>query len=112
MTYKETVNISKKVFDKVNKLLEIESFEDMTDAQMREAGAHEDDCKNIYCVIFEDGCGITYDLCSGQNNYWDDVIFSSVEFGDSPVECTFELGDIELNENGNTYIVHINVEGE
>lgn len=111
MRYEETINISKEEFEKVNRLLEIPSLEEMTDKELMAAGANTNVHKNIYYVKFADGCAITYDLCSGNSNYWDDIIFSS-ELGDSMVDCTFELDDLEIEDEGNTYVVHINIEGE
>lgn len=111
MKYEETISISKSEFERINRLLDIYSLEEMTDKELMAAGANTNVHENVFYVRFEDGCAITYDLCSGDINYWDDVIFSS-KFGDSIVDCTYEFGDIEIEDEGNTYIVHINIEGD
>lgn len=108
MRYEETVNISKEEYEKINRLLEIESLETMTDDELLAAGANTHVCKGIYGVVFEDGSSLRYDLCSGTVNYWDDVVFSN-DTGDYVLDCTYEFSDIELEIEGNTYIVKINI---
>ena len=106
MIYTETVYIKKTEFERINRLLAIESLEEMTDSELLKAGANTDYHEGIFGVVFEDGCSLTWDLCSGQTNYWDDVIFRGDD-GDLLVECAFELNDIELKINNNTYIVKL-----
>ena len=109
MKYEETINIPKSEYERINRLLAIESLEEMTDEQLRAVGANTDVHEGVYGVTFEDGCMLRYDLCSGFSNYWDDVLFVNGESEYVP-ECTFELDDFELKINENTYVVHLNIQ--
>ena len=108
MKYEETVFIKKEEYEKINQLLEIESLEEMTDNELLAAGANTHVCKGVYGVVFDDGSSLQYNLCSGASNYWDDVIFSN-DVGDYVLDCTYEFGDIEVEIDGNTYSVKLNI---
>ena len=106
MTYTETVEMPLKEYEKINRLLSINSMEEMTDEQLLNMGANTDVCIGVFGVKFDDGSTLTYDLCSGTTNYWDDVVWSKDGY-DTVLECTFELDDIEFEIDENTYIVKI-----
>lgn len=109
--YKERVNIPPATLGRVNQLLDIESLEEMTDQQLLDAGANTDQCEGIFGVTFDDGSSLNYDLCSGQSNYYDDVVWTSADGNrDVVLECTFELDDIEFDIDGVQYVVTINHE--
>ena len=94
--------------DRINKLLSIESLEEMTDEELSVVGAEKDSCFGVYCAAFEDGSEITFDLCSGQHNYYDDVVWHSND-GSCEVnfDCEFELGSLEVEVFGDQYKVII-----
>lgn len=107
--YKEAIRIPTKQIERVNRLLDIESLEEMTDQQLLDVGANTDQCEGIFCVTFDDGSSLNYDLCSGQTNYYDDVVWTSSDGSrDVVLECSFELDDIEFDVDGVRYIVTIN----
>jgi len=106
--HKEIVRISENEFNRINRLLEIESLEEMTDDELIEQGANTDVCEGIFCVKFDDGSSINFDLCSGQHNYWDDVVWTSADGKEDIVfDCVYELDDIVVEINGELYIVEI-----
>jgi hypothetical protein len=110
MKHVATVSIKKSEFDRVNRLLSIRSLSEMSDSQLIEAGANTDRCEGILFVTFDDGSSLNYDLCSGQENYFDDVVWTSSDGkSDICLECTFELSDIEFEAMGEEYIVRLNV---
>ena len=100
------VQISQSEFDRINYLLAIDSLSEMTDAELRACGANTDECEGIFYVNFDDGSALSYDLCSGQENYFDDVTWHSSD-GDWDVcmDCTYELGSIEFEADGEEYVV-------
>lgn len=103
------MNIDQEVFDRVNRLLDIDSFELMSDEDMLDAGVHTDWNEGIFAVPFDDGSCLTYDLCSGQSNYYDNVVWTSADGKRSAVlDCTFELADIGFSIDGTQYFVKIN----
>lgn len=107
--YKERVNIPPATLERVNRLLDIESLEEMTDQELLDTKANTDQWEGIFYVTFDDGSSLTYDLCSGQSNYYDDVVWTSADGSrDVVLECTFELDDIEFDIDGVKYIVSIN----
>lgn len=112
MTYTETVKISKDEFDRITRLLSIESLEEMSDEEMERVGAEVDYWENIFYVKFKDGSSLSWDLGSGGHNYYDDVVWHSNDDSRNDVfpDCTYELSDIELYIGDDTYIVKIELE--
>ena len=98
-------------FERINRLLALPYFDEMTDEEMRKAGAHPHRCEGIFAVTFMDGSQFSYDLCSGSENYFDDMLFFN-KFGEPySVECDFELDkQILITDNGNEYIINIILE--
>lgn len=106
--HEETVRIPVKEFDRINRLLAIESLEEMTDTELIEQGLNTDYCEGIFHVEFDNGASINFDLCSGQHNYWDDVVWTSAdEKTDIVLDCEYELDDIEVEIESELYIVKI-----
>jgi hypothetical protein len=106
--YREKVNLDLKEVERINSLLAIESFEEMTDQELLDVRADTDTCEGIFSVKFDDGSTLNYDLRSGQHNYYDDVVWTSPDGArDVILECTFELDDIEFEVDGTTYEVVI-----
>ena len=108
IVHEETVYIPISEFDRINRLLAIESLEDMADDELLEQGANTDTCEGIFHVEFDNGASINFDLCSGQHNYWDDVVWTSADGKYGVVlDCDYELGDIEVEIDSELYVVKI-----
>lgn len=106
--HEATIHIPASEFNRINRLLSIESLEDMTDNELLEQGANTDCCEGIFHVEFDNGASLNFDLCSGQHNYWDDVVWTSSDSQrDIVLDCDYELGDIEVEINSELYIVHV-----
>lgn len=108
MKYETTVKLSGKLIDKVRNLLSIDDFDDLTEEEMKEIGALEDDYEGVYYAEFDDGSYVDFGIASGQRNYYDDVIWHDPEdksciFFDS----LFELDDLEFDAQGNEYYIKI-----
>lgn len=102
------VQISASEFDRVNKLLAIKSLEEMTDSELLAQGANTDICEGIFYVEFDNGASLNFDLCSGQSNYWDDVVWMSADGETSVIlDCAYELDDIEVEIDSELYVVKI-----
>ena len=102
------VYIDKDEFDRINRLLAIESLEEMTDSELIEQGANTDVCEGIFYVKFDNGASLNFDLCSGQHNYWDDVVWINADkTRDVILNCEYELDDIEVEIENELYIVKI-----
>lgn len=109
--HEATVSISREEFDRINRLLAIPSLEEMTDEELLKQGANTDVCEGIFYVEFDNGATMTIDLCSGQSNYYDNVVWtSSDETHEVVLDCSYELDDIEVEIDGELYIVNIEVE--
>ena len=89
-------------------MLRINDLGSYTDAQLLRLGANTDYCEGIYEAEFSDGSKMCFDLCSGQHNYFDDVVWRSPN-GDCDVtlDCEYILDDIEVEISSNIYIVEI-----
>ena len=102
------VYISKEKFDRINKLLAIESLEEMTDSELIEYGADTDVCEGIFYVEFDNGTSLNFDLCSGQHNYWDDVVWTSADRTRYvTLDCEYAIDDIEIKIENELYIVKV-----
>ena len=114
MIYEETVKLPKEMFDRINRLLAIEDLEEMTDDELLAAGANTDQHEGIYSVRFDDGSTMNYDLCSGQTNYYDDVVWTSPDGSrDVVLECAFCLNLVdEVEIGGNVYLVRIELDDD
>ena len=111
MKHTATVKLEKSDIDRIRRLLDIPSLSDLTDDELRDMGGFTDATEGVFSVRFDDGSTLNYDLCSGQENYYDDVVWTSPDGSrDVVLECTFELDDIEFDVDGETYEVKI-VEG-
>lgn len=108
IVHEETVTISTSEFDRINRLLAIESLEDMTDSELLAQGANTDYCEGIFHVEFDNGASLNFDLCSGQHNYWDDVVWTSADGqSDIVLDCEYELDDIEVEIDEELYIIKV-----
>lgn len=108
MTYIEYVTIKQTEIDRINALLAIENMEDMTDEELRAAHANTHHWEGVYCVTFLNGATLNYDLCSGSVNYFDDIVWTSPDGSvDALLDCEYELDDIEIKIDGDTYIVKL-----
>lgn len=106
--HEESIYITASEFDRINKLLAIESLEEMTDSELLDIGANTDCCEGIFYVQFDDGSTMNFDLCSGTHNYWDDVVWTSRDGKtDIVLDCEYELDDIEVELYGELYVVKI-----
>ena len=104
----ETVHIPAEEFDRVNRLLDIDSLEELTDAELAEQGADTNHIEGVFHVTFDDGSSMNFDLCSGSCNYWDDVVWTSADGKcDIILDCGYELGDIEVEIESELYIVRV-----
>lgn len=109
--HETTVHIAASEFERINRLLAIECFEDMTDRQLLEQAVKTDSCEGVFHAEFDDGSSIDFDLCSGQNNYWDDVVWRSPDGShDVMLECAYKLDGIETEIEGELYIVKLSVD--
>lgn len=106
--YEETITIPASEFNRINRLLAIESLEEMTDSELIEQGANTDYCEGIFHVEFDNGTSLNFDLCSDQHNYWDDVVWTSADGKtDIILDCEYELDDIEVEIESELYVVKI-----
>ena len=106
--HEETIRLTSSEIDRINKLLAIKSLEEMTDEELIKYGANTDCCEGIFCVKFDNGASINFDLCSGKHNYWDDVVWTSADGKkDVVLDCEYEFDDIEVEIDSELYIVNV-----
>lgn len=106
--HKIIIRISEDEFNRINRLLAIDSLEEMTGSELLTQGANTNCCEGIFHVEFDNGASINFDLCSGSHNYWDDVVWTSADgTRDVVLDCEYELDDIEVEIENELYIVKI-----
>lgn len=108
--HEATVTMPRWKVNRINRLLAIESLEDMTDSELIEQGANTDQNEGIYLVTFDDGSSLRFDLCSGQSNYWGDVVWTSPDRSyEVDLDCAFKIDDIEVEIDFELYIVKLQI---
>lgn len=108
--HEATVSISRSEVERINRLLAIESLENMTDDELIQQGANTHYNEGIYSVVFDDGSSMNFDLCSGITNYWDDVVWTSPDGSrDIILDCGYEIDDIEVKIDSELYIVRLDI---
>lgn len=106
-----TVHITSDEFTRINRILAIESVEDMTNEELLAQGAIPHRNEGIYYAEFDDGSYITFDLCYGSHNYWDSVVWTNRDGSvDVVFDCAYELGNIEAEIESELYIVKIAID--
>lgn len=94
-TYISEMEISRKDFDRINRLMEI-NFDDIDEngdlipamaKLVDELDARPDTMPYSFYFEFEDGSIIYIDICSGSHNYYDNCILESV---DGLSDCLFD----------------------
>lgn len=110
--HKTVVSLPQAEFARINRLLSIPSLEGLSAKELEEMGAAKNTCEGIFCAKFDNGSVLNFDLCSGSNNYWDDVVWRSAdETTDITFDCDYELtNSIEFEVNGELYVVTIVLE--
>ena len=108
--YEEKVHINKELVHRIKRCLEVTNIEDMSDEELSAWKYKRDSRESIYDVEFKDGSRLIWDLCSGTNNYYDDVtmLFPDKTFAD--LDCVYEFDDIEVDTDVATYIVKLVIE--
>ena len=104
----KAISLTQKDFDRINRLLSYEDLESMSDEEKEKLECKQDSSEYVFGVEFDDGSSLDWWLCSGTNNYYDNVIFSQM-FSDNFInlDCVFELDDIEVEAGNDIYRVVI-----
>jgi hypothetical protein len=107
-TYVATTKISRKLFNRINRLLNEIDFDDDSlrmNNLIRELDAAEDSYLTGFEWNFPDGSRITIDIHSGQHNYYDDAIWHNAdETVDTLFDCSYTLDEENEFCIENTYI--------
>jgi len=108
LIYKTTVYIPSGTIERVNSLLCALSFKDLSEKEISKYKFRTNSCETIFNVKFEDNSTLTYELCSGDSNYYDNVVWRSADGIEETIECSFRLfNEIEIEINSNKYIVNL-----
>lgn len=112
MKYVEVVDIERSEYDRINRLLSIESILDLSDEQCREIGANTLSTEGVLFVEFEDGSTLNFDLRSDNGRYYDDVVWTSPDGSEDIIlDYEYAIDDIEFEWNGDEYFVKLNIMG-
>lgn len=98
-TYVATTKISRKQFNRINRLMDEIDFDDDSPKMqnlIRELQATEDSHYAGFEWVFENGSKITIDIYSGQHNYYDDTVWTSA---DEKHDCLFDCMYVLDEEN-------------
>lgn len=101
------IELGRDEVSEIQRLLSIRNMEEMTDEELEENNCAKDTCKYIFGVEFDDGAKLDWKLCSGTNNYFDDVLFQGANSGWTDLDCTYELDNIEVDTGSDIYQVKL-----
>lgn len=69
----------------------------MNDEERSQAGFVKDYYEGIYEAIFDDNSRITWDLASGNSNYYDSIVWQNADGTRSVVsDCEYQLKNISI----------------
>lgn len=104
MTYVSEVEISRKDFERINKLMSVD-FDDVDESgdlmpemeqMINELDARPDTMPYSFWFDFDNGAHITIDICAGSHNYFDDIVWTSKDgTRDCVFDCGFALDEVE-----------------
>ena len=109
-TYKAKVALSKADFIRINTLFEIDDISKYTNncVQYKVYDIEEIHFEKLFSVSFDDGSYLTYDVCSGLYNYYDNVVWVGANGKEAVLDCEYQLDThIEYSINDNIYIIDI-----
>ena len=104
-----SVALPKDTFERANRLLAIDSLSDMSDEELAATRADTYQSETIFCVGFPDGSEAEYSLCSGSENYRDDVSYYTADGScsqDFEPECELEK-EICFFVGHERYVIHL-----
>ena len=110
-TYVSEMEISRKDFERINRLLGEVDFDDDNDEMqdiIDELDARRDTMPYGFCFEFEDESKIYIDICSGSHNYYDNCQWVSADCKrDYLFDCSYSI-DEEMEfyptDKGNVYL--------
>lgn len=111
MVYEETVKVDRALIARVNRLLNLDNLEDMTDEELRKAGAQDCDNIPIFDATFDNDARMTLHVVSGFSYYYDDLglILLDGEYGPL-LDSDYEVSEsITVNYDDDTYVVRLDV---
>lgn len=105
--YNEEIVISKKNYLFVKRCLEINSLEEMSDKELKAWDYKKDDNRLIFIVDFDNNSIITWRLCSGSINYYDEVILEEPNGKSYVMTGAFDLDDVLIETPTDIYYVKL-----
>ena len=90
--------ISRRNFDRINRLMDVMFEEYETNCEMRrlinELDARQDTMPYSFYFEFDDGAKIYIDICSGESNYYDNCQWVSSNCNEDYVfDCSYEISE-------------------
>ena len=111
MKYVSEMEISRKDFERINRLLEEVDFNDSSDEMqdiIDELDARKDTMPYGFWFEFDNGSHITIDICSGSSNYYDNCQWVSSDGKDDYLfDCDYwlnEENEFHPTDNDDVYI--------
>ena len=112
MKYICEINIDRKDFDRINRLLTEVDFNYENEPDMEniidELDASQDVMAYGFCFDFENGSKIYIDICSGSSNYYDNCQWVSSDCkSDYLFDCSYSIEEemeFHPTDNGDIYI--------
>ena len=109
MKYKTKVQMEKAEFDRWNFLLS-KDLNDMTEEEKQKYDAKEDDMIPGFDISFDDGARLTIDLCSGNQNYFENTVIYDIYESKYVFDPLFTIDIVnEFYTEHDTYILEIEI---
>ena len=106
--HEKELKIKAEELRRIQALLNIPDLSECPESQLERLGGKQDDCQYLFDVTFDDGSNLTWDLCSGKTNYYDNVVFTYNDIKED-LDCSYELDDIEIDCDTDIYIMRLEI---
>lgn len=106
MVYTEDFKIAKDELSRLQALLDIDDLTEVDEEKLDQLQGKQDDFIPLLSTTFKDGSVLTLDICSGSQNYYDNLVIQTAG-GEYAPDCTFEVGGrTEVEVGDNTYVIN------
>lgn len=110
MKYTAKLRVYARTLKRINRLLDIDQLEDLTDEERIALDVETNYHARIGTAFFDNGKRMSFDLCSGSSNYWVDIALKNSDWSIVvDFEPAFELseGEHEFVVGDDVYVVHV-----
>ena len=104
-------HIARRELQRIRLLFELD-YEEWGEKKLETLDINKGSFESILGVTFDDGAKLEIDLCCGECNYYDDVLFTHPNGKEETLDCCYDLDDIEIDTDTDVYYVKLVIDNE